>query len=90
MARSGSSWYGPTGAFKTTAVAHFLAHYVAETTGKATLLLSTDGGGWQPCQAGSGRRNDRALPVEANSIPLPILRKISQGYWPEDPDETNP
>src|ERR1700678_1774529 len=47
MARSGCL-YGSTGTYKTTAIAHF-SRYIAETTGKATLLLSADGGGWTPC-----------------------------------------
>lgn len=88
MARS-ICWYGPTGVFKTSQI-KFLARYVARKTGKATLLLSTDGGGWQPCQPEVDAGMIVPYHPEANSIPLPILRKISQGYWPEDPDETNP
>ena len=48
MARSGCI-YSPTGGRKTSQVKDF-AHYIARLTGKATLLLSTDGGGWDPCK----------------------------------------
>jgi hypothetical protein len=85
MARSGII-YGDSGSLKTTAVKHF-SHYIYEKTGKSTLLLSMDGGGWGPCQpeidAGV------ILPYRCNTqVPLPLLRKISQGYWPEDSGET--
>ncbi len=87
MARTGVI-YGPTGSRKSTACKHF-SHYIYEVTGKATLLLSMDGGGWGPMdpeiQAGliSAYRC-------GNDIPLPVLRKISQGYWPTDVSETDP
>lgn len=88
MARSGCI-YSPTGTRKTSQVKWF-AHYIAELTGKATLLLSTDGGGWSPCDPEV--RAGMILPyrVETATIPLSILRNISRGYWPEDTLETNP
>jgi hypothetical protein len=88
MARSGCI-YSPTGGRKTSQVKDF-ARYIAEKTGKATLLLSTDGGGWDPCipevEAGM------ILPYrcEVANLPLVLLRKISQGYWPQNPLETDP
>jgi hypothetical protein len=85
VARSGVI-YGSTGTFKTTAVAHF-AHWIAETTGKATLLFSTDGGGWEPCQEEVLAGMIRPYKCDSNYIPLPIIRRVSQGYWPENPDE---
>ena len=88
MARSGCV-YGPTGSRKTTAGKHF-AHYIAEKTGKATLLLSTDGGGWAPCEPEV--RAGMIVPwrVDTATIPLPLLRKASQGFWPENAEETEP
>lgn len=85
MARSGII-YGDSGVTKSTACKHF-SHYIYEKTGKGSLLLSMDGGGWGPMQpeidAGV------ILPYRCNSqVPLPVLRKISQGYWPEDSGET--
>jgi len=87
MARSGIV-YGASGSFKTTAIAH-LAHYIAETTGKCTLLLSADGGGWEPCREEVTAGMIRPFRIDADVIPLPIVRKVSQGYWPENPDETD-
>jgi hypothetical protein len=88
MADSGCI-YGPTGAFKTTQI-KFLSRYIYETTGKSTLLLSCDGGGWKSC--GDEVSAGIILPyrVETATLPIVILRKISQGYWPQDPEETEP
>ena len=88
MARSGCI-YGPTGSFKTSQVKWF-SRYIAEVTGKATLLLSVDGGGWGACEPEINAGMIRAYRAESNVLPLPILRKISQGYWPKDPNETDP
>ena len=48
MARSGII-YGDSGSLKSTAAKHF-SHYIYERTGKKTLLLSMDGGGWGPME----------------------------------------
>ena len=82
-------WYGGTGSFKTAQMKWF-ARYIAKKTGKATLLLSTDGGGWQACEREISAGMIRPYRCEANVLPLVLLRKISQGYWPENPEETNP
>jgi hypothetical protein len=87
MARSGAI-YGDTGTFKTTAIAHF-ARYIAEKVGKATLLFSADGGGWGPCQEEIEAGMIRPYRCDTSTIPLPIVRKISQGYWPQNPEETD-
>jgi hypothetical protein len=88
VARSGCI-YSDTGGRKTSQVKSF-AHYIAETTGKATLLLSGDGGGWEPCDPEV--RAGMILPyrVETSTLPLIILRRISQGFWPKDPNEADP
>jgi hypothetical protein len=86
MARSGVI-YGSTGTFKTTAVAHF-ARWIAETTGKSTLLFTASAeGGWEPCQEEVLAGMIHPYKCDVNSIPLPIIRKVSQGYWPENPLE---
>jgi hypothetical protein len=87
MARSGVI-YGDTDTFKTTAIAHF-ARYIAEKTGKATLLFSADGGGWGPCQEEVDVGMIRAYRCDTATIPLPVLRKVSQGYWPANPEATS-
>lgn len=85
MAKSGVI-YGPTGTYKTTAIAH-MARYYAETVGKATLLLSADGGGWGPCDEEVAAGMIRPFRVDTATIPLPMIRKASQGYWPRNPEE---
>ncbi len=88
MADSGCI-YGPTGSFKTSQV-KFFSHYIYETTGKSTLLLSCDGGGWKACTEEVDEGIILPYRVETATLPLVILRKLSQGYWPEDPSETEP
>jgi hypothetical protein len=88
MARS-TCIYGATGSRKTTQ-AKYLARYVYQRTGKATLLLSTDGGGWEPCEPEIQAGLIRPYRVETAELPMIILRKLSQGFWPVDPLETNP
>lgn len=85
MARSGVI-YGATGTFKTTAIAHF-ARWIAETTGKATLLFSSDGGGWESCQEEVLAGMIRPYRCDSATIPLPVIRRVSQGYWPANPEE---
>ena len=80
MARSGAI-YGPSGSRKTTAVKHF-AHYIAERTGKATYLLSTDGGGWSPCEPEVQAGMIVPYRCDVGSQLLSILRQIGQGKWP--------
>lgn len=85
MARTGCN-YGDSGTFKSTAGKH-LSRYIYEKTGKKTLLFSQDGGGWGPMepeiQAGL------ILPYRCNNqTPLPVIRKVSQGYWPTDSEES--
>jgi hypothetical protein len=89
MARSGCI-YGSTGTYKTTAIAHF-ARYIAETTGKATLLLSADGGGWTPCdeEIAVGMIRPYQLDISHDRF-LPTLVVIGRGYWPKNAEEPDP
>lgn len=64
-----------------------MARYIAEKTGKSTLLLSGDGGGWTPCDEEIEAGMIKPFRLDTSTIPLPMLRKISQGYWPENPEE---
>jgi hypothetical protein len=81
MARSGII-YGSSGSYKTTAVKHF-SRYIYEVTGKKTLLLSMDGGGWDACvpEVLAGIISPYRV---TTTNPLPVLRVISTGYWPEE------
>lgn len=81
--------YGPTGSRKTTQVKWF-SHYIAEQTGKATLLLSLSDGGWSPmCDPEVEAGMIVPYKGDVAFTPLLMLRKISQGYWPKFPKEMN-
>lgn len=81
MARSGVL-FGDSDTRKTTAVAHF-SHYIYQKTHKKTLLVSMDGGGWAAAQPEIDAGLIKAYRCNTE-IPLPTLRKISQGYFPAD------
>jgi hypothetical protein len=82
MADSGCI-YGGTGSWKTSQV-KWLSRYIYEVTGKSTLLLSCDGGGWKPCQPEIDAGIIRAYRCDSATVPMPILQLISKGYWPEN------
>lgn len=84
MARSGVI-YGPSGSWKTSQVKWF-ARYIAKKTGKATLLLSSDGGGWEPCRPEVEAGMIRPYRCDSATVPMPILHLVSKGYWPKDPE----
>jgi hypothetical protein len=88
VARSGCI-YGPSGSRKTTAAKH-LAHYIASKTGKATLLLSADGGGWSPCQPEIDAGMIVPYRIDTATFPMPLMNAFSKGYWPKDLQETAP
>lgn len=81
MARTGII-YGDSGTFKSTACKHF-SRYIYEKTGRMTLLFSQDGGGWGPMVPEIQDGMISAYRCNAQ-VPLPVLRKVSQGYWPTD------
>lgn len=85
MARSGII-YGASGTRKSTAGKHF-SHYIYEKTGKKSLLVSMDGGGWGPMQPEIDAGIIRPYRCHTE-IPLPILRYLSSGYFPENSNET--
>lgn len=88
MARS-ICLYGATGSFKTTQV-KFFAHYIARKTGKATLLMSADGGGWSACQNEVDAGMIRPYLVDSATAPLLVFRKLSQGYWLDAQQQLRP
>jgi len=81
--------YGCTGSFKTSQVKWF-SHYIAETTGKATLLLSCDGGGWGACEPEIAEGMILPYRCDSATVPMPILQMISKGYWPRNPMASTP
>lgn len=74
--------YGGTGSWKT-AQLHFLAKYVYERWGKRTRLASCDGGGWKPLEPDVEAGLIVPWSISAIENPRSIMRKLSQGYWPE-------
>lgn len=80
MARTGLI-YGESGTFKTTQIKWF-ARYIYKKTGKPIRLISADLGGYAVCQP----EVDAGLiiPWRVSTIDnfLPVLRKLSKGYWP--------
>lgn len=80
--------YAATGCWKSTQIKYF-ARRIAEVTGKATLLLSTDGGGWAPCEPEVLAGMIIPWRMETAYTPLSLLRKVSQGYWPKNVDAIN-
>jgi hypothetical protein len=80
--------YAATGAFKTSQI-KFFARRIAAVTGKATLLLSTDGGGWAPCEPEVLAGMIIPWRMETAYTPLSLIRKVSQGYWPKNVDQIN-
>lgn len=81
--------YGPTGSFKTTQCKWF-SRYIAEVTGKATLLLSCDGGGWGACEPEIAEGMILPYRCDSATVPMPILKMISKGYWPRNADAATP
>jgi hypothetical protein len=74
-------WYGETGTFKTTQI-KFLARYVYEKYGKTTRVIYTgasDGALTKP-EERAGILESWQIASQSN--PLPVIRKLSQGFWP--------
>lgn len=80
--------YAATGCWKSTQIKYF-ARRIAEVTGKATLLLSTDGGGWAPCEPEILAGMIIPWRMETAYTPLSLLRKVSKGYWPKNVEQIN-
>jgi hypothetical protein len=80
MARTGLI-YGESGTFKTTQIGAF-ARYIYKKTGKPIRLISADLGGYGPIklEVDAGL----VIPWRVSTIDnmLPVIRKLSKGYWP--------
>ena len=74
--------YGESGTYKTSNVGMF-AKWIYEKTGKATRLLSGDGGGWAPIQP----EIDAGIIVPFSMVgidnPIDTPKMLCRGYWPE-------
>src|SRR5882724_7769754 len=74
--------YGSSGAGKTAEILR-LAKFVYARTGKKLRLASCDGGGWKPLESAIKAGLIEAWSVSAIENPRSVLRKLSQGFWPE-------
>jgi hypothetical protein len=74
--------YGSSGAGKTAEILR-LAKFVYKRTGKRLRLASCDGGGWKPLDGAIKAGLIEPWGVSAIENPRSVLRKLSQGFWPE-------
>lgn len=74
--------YGSSGAGKTAEILR-LATFVYKRTGKKLRLASCDGGGWKPLESAIKAGLIEAWQVSSLESPRTVLRKLSQGFWPE-------
>ena len=74
--------YGSSGAGKTAEILR-LAKFVYKRTGKKLRLASCDGGGWKPLDSAVKAGLIEPWGVSAIENPRSVLRKLSQGFWPE-------
>lgn len=84
MARTGVI-YGESDTRKTTQLGSF-ARYIYEKTGKETLLASFDGGGYASL---TPLISAGIISVfrPGTGLPFPMLRAMSMGMWPVNPEE---
>lgn len=78
--------YGSSVTRKTTQAKEW-TKYIYERTGKTSLYMTGDGGAWEMLLPEIKAGLLRPLRISSTVVPLPVMRKISQGFWPEDAEE---
>jgi len=78
--------YGVSGSGKTTQVQE-LALWVENKTGKKTRLVSASGGGWTSILPAVEAGLVIPTYIRGRSFPVETLNKMTQGWWPEDPND---
>lgn len=73
--------YGPSGSYKTTNVG-FFAKYIYEAYGKKTLMITADGGGWQPIQPLIDLGVIEIYNLINHLSPTTAMARLVEGYWP--------
>lgn len=73
--------YGASFTRKTYQVKEFSKYIYERTGGKITLYLTADGGAFDFVGPEIGAGLIRPLRISPNMLPMPIMRKVSQGYW---------
>src|SRR5215469_2398658 len=74
--------YGGTGTIKT-AQLRYVSKYIYEHYGKRSRLASCDGGGWKTLEPDVKAGLIEAWGIRSIENPRSIMRKLSQGFWPE-------
>lgn len=81
--------YGVSTSRKTSQVKAF-SQYIYERTGKPTWYMTGDGGSWEPAAPEIAAGLIKVLRISSNVVPLPVIRKISQGYWYDGGEVVDP
>lgn len=85
MVKSCGVLYGASKTFKTWNFG-LLAKYIYEKTGKPSLLITADGGGYKPIQKFVDAEIIIPLSITNDPSRLSLMRKIVEGYWPDNID----
>jgi len=83
MAKSTGVLYGKSKLYKTWQLG-LLSKYIYEKTGKPSLLITADGGGFTPAQQFVDAGLIQPLVITNDPSRLALMRKIVEGYWPEE------
>lgn len=86
MAKSTGVLYGQSKTYKTWNLG-MLAKYIYEKTGKPICFVTADGGGYKPIQEIVDTEIIQPLVITNDPSRLSIIRKIVEGYWPQDIDK---
>lgn len=77
-------FYGDTNTTKTTQLG-WVAHWLRETTGKTSRLISADPGGWETIQADVDDGTIDAFALNGHRLNLyETVEKLCLGFWPKD------
>lgn len=82
MAKCTGVLYGASKSYKTWNLG-LLARYAYECTGRPSLLITADGGGFRPIQKFVDAGIIQPLVITNDPMRLVIARKVVEGYWPE-------
>jgi len=85
MAKSTGVLYGASKTYKTYNLG-LLAKYIYEKTGKPSLLITADGGGYKPIQQFVDAEIIMPLVITNDPSRLALIRRVVEGYWPDEID----